>query len=211
MTSSNGNIFRVTGHLCGEFTGPGEFPAQRPVTRSLGVFFDLRQNLRLSKQSRGWWFETLSRPLWLYGIDESITTSLPFPNLALWKASAERYMNAWHEHIDTLWCSTKLVIKRKCIKVYFAKPSMEFYINCLIQFSGAIMIKFLCDYLIRALFTSGRNSYRQISWSLEGVRSYVIIMASLCNFTGISVTLLPTCLSTVRSIGENSQPESHAS
>ena len=22
MTSSNGNIFRATGHLCGEFTGP---------------------------------------------------------------------------------------------------------------------------------------------------------------------------------------------
>ena len=39
MTSSNGNIFRVTGHLCGEFTGPGEFPAQRPVTRSFDVFF----------------------------------------------------------------------------------------------------------------------------------------------------------------------------
>ena len=28
MTSSNGNIFRVTGQLCGEFTGPGEFPTQ---------------------------------------------------------------------------------------------------------------------------------------------------------------------------------------
>ena len=26
MTSSNGNTFRVTGHLCGEFIGPGEFP-----------------------------------------------------------------------------------------------------------------------------------------------------------------------------------------
>ena len=26
MTSSNGNIFRVTGPLCGEFTGPGDFP-----------------------------------------------------------------------------------------------------------------------------------------------------------------------------------------
>ena len=39
MTSSNGSIFRVTGHLCGEFTGPGEFPAQRPVTRSFDVFF----------------------------------------------------------------------------------------------------------------------------------------------------------------------------
>ena len=37
MTSSNGNIFRVTGPLCGEFTGPGEFPTQRPVTRSFDV------------------------------------------------------------------------------------------------------------------------------------------------------------------------------
>ena len=40
---------------------PGEFPTQRPVTRSV---FDLRLNKRLSKQSWGWWFETLSRPLW---------------------------------------------------------------------------------------------------------------------------------------------------
>ena len=43
---------------------PGEFPAQRPVTRSFDVFFDLRLNKRLSKQSWGWWFETISRPLW---------------------------------------------------------------------------------------------------------------------------------------------------
>ena len=46
MTSSNGNIFRVTGPLCAEFTGPGEFPTQRPVTRSFDVFFDLRLNER---------------------------------------------------------------------------------------------------------------------------------------------------------------------
>ena len=64
MTSSNGNIFRVTGHLCGEFTDPGEFPAQRPVTRSFDVFVDLSLNKRLSKQSRGWWFQTQSRTLW---------------------------------------------------------------------------------------------------------------------------------------------------
>ena len=50
MTSSNGNFFRVTGPLCGEFTGHGEFPAQRPVTRSFDVFFDLRLNKQLSKQ-----------------------------------------------------------------------------------------------------------------------------------------------------------------
>ena len=34
----------------------GEFPAQRPVTRSFDVFFDLRLNKRLSKLSPGWWF-----------------------------------------------------------------------------------------------------------------------------------------------------------
>ena len=43
---------------------PGEFPSQRPVTRNFGVFFDLRLNRRLSKQSWGWWLERPSRPLW---------------------------------------------------------------------------------------------------------------------------------------------------
>ena len=62
MTSSNGNIFRVTGRLCGKFTG--EFPAQRPVTRSFDVFFELRLNQRLSKQPWGWWFETPAWSLW---------------------------------------------------------------------------------------------------------------------------------------------------
>ena len=42
----------------------GEFPTQRPVTRSFDVYFDLRPDKRLSKQSLGWWFETLSHSLW---------------------------------------------------------------------------------------------------------------------------------------------------
>ena len=36
----------------------------KPVTRSFDVFFDLCLNKRLSKQSRGWWFETSSSSLW---------------------------------------------------------------------------------------------------------------------------------------------------
>ena len=40
----------ITSPLCREFTGR-EFPSQRPVTRSFGVFFDLRLNKGLSKQS----------------------------------------------------------------------------------------------------------------------------------------------------------------
>ena len=43
---------------------PGEFPTQRPVTRGFDVFFDLRLNIRVSKQSGGWWLETLSCSLW---------------------------------------------------------------------------------------------------------------------------------------------------
>ena len=42
----------------------GEFRAQRPVTRSFDVFFDLRLNKRLSKQWWGCWFETPSKSLW---------------------------------------------------------------------------------------------------------------------------------------------------
>ena len=44
---------------------PVNFPhSQRPVTRSFDIFFDLRLNKRLSRQSWGWWYETLSCPLW---------------------------------------------------------------------------------------------------------------------------------------------------
>ena len=65
MTSSNGIIYRVTDPLCGEFT------TQRTATRSSDVFFDLRMNKRLSKQSRGWWFETPLRSLWRHCNDQN--------------------------------------------------------------------------------------------------------------------------------------------
>ena len=60
MTSPNGNIFRVTGLLWRESTGHWWIP----VTKASDVFFDLRLNKRLSKQSRRRWFETSSRSLW---------------------------------------------------------------------------------------------------------------------------------------------------
>ena len=58
--------FSVLLEVCaGNLPVTGEFPPQRPVTRSFDVFYDLRlKNNRLSKQSWGWWFETLSHPLW---------------------------------------------------------------------------------------------------------------------------------------------------
>ena len=42
----------------------GELPSQRPVTRSFDVFFDLRLNKRVSKQSKRRWFWAPSRSLW---------------------------------------------------------------------------------------------------------------------------------------------------
>ena len=63
MTSSNGNIFRVTGHLCRELTSHRWIPCAKASDAKLCVFFDLRLNNRLSKQSWGWWFETPSQSL----------------------------------------------------------------------------------------------------------------------------------------------------
>ena len=64
MTSSNGNIFHVTGPLWGESTGHRWLPLARPVTRSFDVFFVLRLNKWMSKQSRHQRFEMPSGSLW---------------------------------------------------------------------------------------------------------------------------------------------------
>ena len=39
MTSSDGSIFRVTGHLCGEFTGPRWIPLTKASDAELWCFF----------------------------------------------------------------------------------------------------------------------------------------------------------------------------
>ena len=60
----------------------GEFPAQRPVTRSFDVLLDLCLCKRLSKQSWGWWSETLSHPLWRHCNEIRLpadVTPLPIP------------------------------------------------------------------------------------------------------------------------------------
>ena len=64
MTSSDENISALLALCVGNSPVSGEFRTQRPVTRSFDVFFDLRVNKRLSKQSWGWWFKTPSYPLW---------------------------------------------------------------------------------------------------------------------------------------------------
>ena len=91
MTSSNENIFCVTGHLCGD-----EFPTQRPVTQSFDVFFDLRLNKRLSKQSWGWWFDTLSCPFWRHCNERRRCFSWGYLDSCMHKCLCE-----WFDIIDT--------------------------------------------------------------------------------------------------------------
>ena len=57
-------FYALLGLCAGNLPVIGEFPSQRPLTRSFDVFFDIRLNKRLSEQSWGWWFETPSRSFW---------------------------------------------------------------------------------------------------------------------------------------------------
>ena len=65
----------------------GESPSQWQVTRSFDIFFDLRLNKRLSKQSWGWLFETPSRSLWRHCNDLDWgyhgTTLVPYRDVIL--------------------------------------------------------------------------------------------------------------------------------
>ena len=102
----------------------GEFPAQRPVTRSFGVFFDLRLNHQLSKQWTCRWFETPSCSLWRHcnvflqiyhtqhqklimdqGLTERIARSVslvPYKTVGL----------CYHKHYAYCWCATGDLVLR---------------------------------------------------------------------------------------------------
>ena len=76
-------------------------PSQRPVTRSFDVFFDLRVNKRLSKQSRRRWFETPPSSLWRH-------CNVP------WLLKPEFLASPGHQHP---WCWSWVFIS--ATEVYF--------------------------------------------------------------------------------------------
>ena len=105
MTSSNGNIFRVTGHLCGEFTGPRWIPRTKASDAELWC-------KRLSKQRWGWWFETLSCQLWRH-----------CNAYTQWSPSNKR---RWPEHMCTWyhqsWYANTPPIKKAAEQYYGNQP-----------------------------------------------------------------------------------------
>ena len=85
---------------------PPVFPSQSPVTWSFDVFFDLRLNKRLGKQSRRRWFETPSRSLWRHYRDETQqnTTQQSATGCKLWWMICNLRHGIWslETFIDTL-------------------------------------------------------------------------------------------------------------
>ena len=85
MTSWNGNIFRATGHLCGEFIGPRWIPRTKASDAELWCFLWSASDKRLSKQSwGGLWFETPLRPLWHHRNDWGISTHIKCVSLRIY-------------------------------------------------------------------------------------------------------------------------------
>ena len=89
--------FSVLLAICaGNSPGTGEFLSQRPVARGFGVFFDLRFNKRLSKQSRRRWLETPSRSLWRH-CNGATSHQVIICYKAIWcKVSVDFYFSEWY-------------------------------------------------------------------------------------------------------------------
>ena len=119
MTSSNGNIFHVSGHFCGNSPVPGEFPAQRPVTRSFNAFFDLRLNLRLNKQSHAGdlrrhraQYEVIVMSCEKHGLQNSATTKIDAWRLFIWNYMYWIRINAFiHVHTFGAFYQPKSVLR----------------------------------------------------------------------------------------------------
>ena len=71
-------FFALLAICAGNSPVTGEFPEQRPVMWSFGVFFGLRLNKPLIKQWWGWWFETPSRPLCRHCNDVQLSPQLSY-------------------------------------------------------------------------------------------------------------------------------------
>ena len=144
MTSSNGNISALLAICAGISPVPGQFPSQRPVTRSFDVFFDLHLNKPLSKQSWSWWFEMPSRQFWRHC---NVVTQQ-------WHVSTVRNLSfvrlsPFHskETLAKLWGKFEKQIRPGCVYIRDGhgtrKTFIDLLIDCLVITSLIIQIHVL--------------------------------------------------------------------
>ena len=147
---------------------PGEFPTQRPVTRSFDVYFDLRPNKRLSKQSWGWWFETQSCPLWRHrnGI-------LPVSGGLLSQCGAVRcpLILAWTNHNSTkaylyksaLWLICLIFLYHIIVFVISSISSINRYVKSVQWYNSGWLWVFLAGIWERRVSQASRKWCRNCS------------------------------------------------
>ena len=101
----------------------GSFPAQRPVTRSIDVFFDLCLSKWLNKQSWGWWFESPSCSLWRHCNDVNLCHS--HVQIATHNLKCPPHGSQW-QCTSTDMCH-KVLCYRKPLNIHglFIRPGME--------------------------------------------------------------------------------------
>ena len=131
----------------------GEFHAQRPETRSFDVFFDLRRNKRLYKQSWGWLLETLWRPLWRH-----------CNVISFWKQQQRRKYLSVMWYILNLSCAGKFVMPTDLLRGReISTPSVA--LNA--KTYGCFMKPFYIDKNIRQLlFTRCQKPWYVMSTNL---------------------------------------------
>ena len=81
IKSSNGNMFRFTGHLCGKFTGDQWIPRTKASDAEVWCFLWSAPDKRLSKQWWDWWFKTPSGPLWRHCNVTTLTQNVELSNM----------------------------------------------------------------------------------------------------------------------------------
>ena len=119
----------------------GEFPAQKPVTWSFDVFFDLCLNKQLSKQLWGWWFETILHPLWRHCNEFYRTCSI--------MSSGNGLSIVWYKTIMQKICISLIgplvIIIRSILSNYKSYPNKAFEnVVCKI---AAILFRLQCTKL----------------------------------------------------------------
>ena len=121
------------------------------MTRSFNVFFDLRLNKRLSKQSRGFWFETSSRSLWRhYNVQVHSNQNLPSgkPRSVTFLTANCSILNpvmAWcrNHYMTECWNTVSWTLKNKLLRYVNENTITFIHENAFeIQWRGAFNVFF---------------------------------------------------------------------
>ena len=126
------------------------------------VFFDLRLNKRLSKQSWGWWFETPSRPLWRHRNDKTIV-------LYLWLITYHCFLISMTVCPNFHLVSTKLSVPFHTHHDEYQIPSMYLSVTC--SFEHYYTPSFMSDY---NLAFNGNNACQE-AFFRSNYSTYVVL------------------------------------